>query len=507
MRTRRMSLRGILAIVFGIAISRSAFAQEPTPAPTPVPSATEFCWSETIGRGVGKVPTECKSSQDKDAGLCYAKCPSGYSGVGPVCWQSCPDGFRDDGAFCAKPQSYGRGAGYPWKFGDALNDDGMISRCEHDNGRGNCEKDGAVFYPKCKANFHKVGCCICSPDCPSGMADIGVSCTKKTSTRGAGTVPNCESGKDYDAGLCYDPCGKGADGVGAKGVGPMCWSDGPPGWVQCGMGWAIDEAACKRSVTEEVLTVVDATLSTALLIGTVGATAADSQVWRKAAWTAFKGLGKDAAKAAMKKAVKKVAVDTAVNTAVTTAADVGIHSSGDTIDYLWQIGELEEKGASMTQIEKNHAIAQITLNSITWLDPTGFVGVVAAYTKPICKDIAANKPPSTKPSGALQNLMAEPQTLEMPLQRQLSQKKADYDALTAEVSKTDAAYKAAPATAQPMLSAQLAALRGRQAAAKADLDRVSAAYQKFEAVKPSLPKAAPPGRTPTPRVFRRRATS
>ncbi|HEX9149031.1 MAG TPA: hypothetical protein VF958_07730 [Thermoanaerobaculia bacterium] len=132
------------------------------------------------------------------------------------------------------------------------------------------------------------------------------------------------------------------------------------------------------------------------------------------------------------------------------------------------------------------------MNSITWLDPTGFVGVVAAYTKPICKDIAANKPPSTKPSGALETLMETPQALEMPLQRQVSQKKTDYDALTAEITKTDAAYKAAPATAQPMLSAQLAALRGRQASAKADLDRVSAAYQKFEALKPSLPKAAAP---------------
>jgi hypothetical protein len=505
MRTRPISLKRIIVVLLGIAISRGAFAQTPTPepAPAPVKSATEFCWSETIGRGVGKVPTECSSSQDKDAGLCYAKCPSGYAGVGPVCWQSCPNGFRDDGAFCAKPEAYGRGAGYPWKFGDALNDDGMISRCEAANGRGNCEKDGAIFYPRCKANFHKVGCCICSPDCPSGMADMGVSCTKKTSTRGAGTVPNCESGKDYDLGLCYDPCGKGADGVGAKGVGPMCWSDGPPGWVQCGMGWAIDDAACKRSMTEQVLTVVDATLSTALLIGTVGASAAESSVWRKAAWTAFKEIGKEE----IKKAAKKVAVETAVNTAVTTAADVGIHSSGDTIDYLWQVGELEEKGASMTQIEKNHAIAQITLNSITWLDPTGFVGVVAAYTKPICKDIAANKPPSTKPSGALETLMETPQALEMPLQRQVSQKKTDYDALTAEISKTEAASKAAPAIQQPMLQAQLGALRGRQAAAKADLDRVSAAYQKFEALKPKLATVAAPARTPIPRPRRPRITS
>jgi hypothetical protein len=162
-----------------------------------------------------------------------------------VCWQSCPDGFRDDGGFCAKPEAYGRGAGYPWQFGDALNDSGMISRCERDHGAGNCEKDGAIYYPKCKANFHKVGCCICSPDCPSGMPDIGVSCTKNTSTRGAGIVPSCGN-LSYDAGLCYDSCPRDYDGVG-----PICWSKCPSDFpFPCGAGCAVSEEACAAAVTE-----------------------------------------------------------------------------------------------------------------------------------------------------------------------------------------------------------------------------------------------------------------
>jgi len=309
MRVRPISLPRIIVILLGVAITQGAFAQEPTPAPAPAPapaevkSPTDFCWSETIGRGVGKVPTECASDSEKDAGLCYKKCPSGYSGAGPVCWQSCPSGFRDDGAFCAKPQSYGRGAGYPWKCGDALDDSGMKSRCETANGAGNCEKDGAIFYPKCKANFHKVGCCICSPDCPSGMADIGVPCTKKTSTRGGGTVPECASDKQPDAGLCYDYCGKGADGVNATGVGPMCWSDGPPGWVKCGAGWAKNQGACDSNITEQVVSVVDATLTTAILIGSAGASAAvekGTSVWSKAAWQSIKKIGKPAVKKALK---------------------------------------------------------------------------------------------------------------------------------------------------------------------------------------------------------------
>ena len=152
----------------------------------------QLCWKRTYTRGVGMVPTgECPSGQEKDAGLCYPKCRAGFKGVGPVCWRSCPDRFRDDGAFCAKPEPYGRGGGYPWKFGDAAFDlSGARGRCEAANGGGGtCEQDGAIWYPKCKAGFTKVGCCICSPSCPAGMTDIGVSCAKESYGRGVGTGP------------------------------------------------------------------------------------------------------------------------------------------------------------------------------------------------------------------------------------------------------------------------------------------------------------------------------
>jgi hypothetical protein len=92
-----------------------------------------------------------------------------------VCWQNCPGGFRDDGAFCAKPGPYGRGAGY------ALWDEG---KCRRQNGA--CEKSGLIWYPKCRAGFHPVGCCVCSPDCVNGMKDIGVSCAKGSYGRGVG---------------------------------------------------------------------------------------------------------------------------------------------------------------------------------------------------------------------------------------------------------------------------------------------------------------------------------
>jgi len=190
----------------------------------------------SYGRGVGTVPTVCGAGHELDAGLCYPTCQAGYHGVGPVCWQGCPGGFRDDGAYCAKPAPYGRGAGYPWQFGDAPFDlGGARRRCERDN-PGGCEQNGLLYYPRCRASFHAFGCCVCTPDCPAGMADIGVSCQKHSYGRGVGTVPtSCDGGKQYDAGLCYTPCR-----AGFVGVGPVCWEQ------SCPAGYADHGATCYR---------------------------------------------------------------------------------------------------------------------------------------------------------------------------------------------------------------------------------------------------------------------
>ena len=68
--------------------------------------------------------------------------------------------------YCAKPEAKGR------KGGDL-----MKEACERINKK-KCEKDGLLWYEVCPKHFHNVGCCICSPDCPKKMDDIGVSCHK-----------------------------------------------------------------------------------------------------------------------------------------------------------------------------------------------------------------------------------------------------------------------------------------------------------------------------------------
>jgi len=183
------------------------------------------CWKKTKTIGVGRVPN-CAPGQDKDAGLCYKKCPAGFKGVGPVCWGTCKEGYTNDGMTCRRnahifgKKSYGRGAGYALWSKNKCND-------AHKD-VGGCEKYGAIYYPKCKAGYSNVGCCICrEKSCPSGYHDDGATCRRDvhiygrpSQGRGVGTVPKtCPSDRPvFQAGLCYINCPPGY-----KGVGPVCW--------------------------------------------------------------------------------------------------------------------------------------------------------------------------------------------------------------------------------------------------------------------------------------------
>ena len=89
----------------------------------------------------------------------------------------CPVGFKDDGFYCAKPASFGRGTG---SFSEAT----CIAEAKA-LGSSTCERSGLLYYPKCKTNLHSFGCCMCSPDCPVGWEDIGMSCLKPLPPTGA----------------------------------------------------------------------------------------------------------------------------------------------------------------------------------------------------------------------------------------------------------------------------------------------------------------------------------
>ena len=139
------------------------------------------------GRGVGKPVHTCKEGFEKNGALCYPKCDEGYHGAGPECWEDCPKGFRDDGAFCHKPKSYSIG----------------IAHKEPKEPLDEWYQMGKHWYRKCGENFHNVGGYVCSPNCPEDMHDMGVSCHKRSYSRGVGKSLGCNSEQQYQAGLCY----------------------------------------------------------------------------------------------------------------------------------------------------------------------------------------------------------------------------------------------------------------------------------------------------------------
>jgi len=155
------------------------------------------------GRGAGYLfdneQQRCERDNPQGCDHCgapwYPKCRSGFHAFGcNVCTPDCPAGMTDVGALCQKNGDYGRGNGY-------LNHTDDKGVCERDNPQG-CERCGAPFFPKCRSGFHAFGCNVCSPDCPGGMTDIGVSCGKVgTYDRGIGTPPVSNMlGDHYHAG-------------------------------------------------------------------------------------------------------------------------------------------------------------------------------------------------------------------------------------------------------------------------------------------------------------------
>lgn len=398
-----------------------------------------YCYRKSAGRGAGVVGNGCPEGQIKDpnGALCYPKCRDGYYAVGPVCWQSCPGGFRDDGAYCAKPAEYGRGAGYPWKAGDKpFNYDKAKERCEKENPQG-CERDGLIYYPKCREGFHMVGCCTCSPNCPPDFgADIGVSCTKKNYPNGAGTVLTCPAGTERDAtggpaGLCYPKCDPGYHGIG-----PVCWQNCDPGWAECGVGCAQSSLDCATTTIDQVASV----LTLAANIATLGLAAPET-----AAANAGKQSGVVAGKAVTStskvgeyflKAIKmlqnvkpadlpkdasvvtriiqartgtfKAATATALKINFTIAKLNRDFYSAYADDFASMTSPeinaeidrrfnppmaryLKEYWANIRFLEMTYASQMIVtrdvLSMVSIVDISGVTGVVNAFTKPICQDV------------------------------------------------------------------------------------------------------------------------
>ncbi|MEE9914104.1 MAG: hypothetical protein K4571_20515 [Deltaproteobacteria bacterium] len=337
-----------------------------------------YCWRHSYGRGVGVPVSACPQGQEKDAWLCYPACEDigkeGWKGVGPVCWQRCPSDFRDDGAYCFKPKAYGRGVGFPWKIGDkAFSLKNAEKRCERQHGEGQCEKSGAIYYPRCKPGYRAIGCCVCSPRCPSGMTDIGISCQKQSRGRGVGKPMQCKEGQAYDAGLCYTPCRDHYHGVG-----PVCWQDCPDTQpVNCGAGCATHKSQCAEKTIAQVLAPLEVAANVAMAVTTGGAGNAAVTAAKASAKTAAKTAGKAAAKEAVRNSTRTIADEMMPGISARLSKKLLRKYSEDIArDVCRNAAESLAVAAIANDFD--------TKDFLMSLDPTGIADVTEAYQQPRC---------------------------------------------------------------------------------------------------------------------------
>lgn len=144
--------------------------------------------TKAIKLDTGTIPTECGPDEEQQGGLCYPKCPEGWTGVLDRCWKNCPGGTVQTLGRCEK-DSYGRGVGtLPEVY-----DDGYYN-----------------------TSWGSVGCTDGRPFQISGYDDCYKTWISVLKSR-------CPGGKELQDGLCYEPCRPGFFGQG-----PVCWShEGP----------------------------------------------------------------------------------------------------------------------------------------------------------------------------------------------------------------------------------------------------------------------------------------
>lgn len=316
--------------------------------------ADDFCWKSSYGRGVGTIPTEAGDGRVTIGALSYSQCPANTTRVGFDCHSVCPSGMRDDGLFC-RATEYGRGAGYPWKFGDkAFSLDGARARCAAENPQG-CEQNGAIIYPKCRTGYSAFGSNICRPnqhDCSALGLNPGIdlSCAKKVII-GDPKPLVCKPNLQGDAGLCYSACRTNYEGIG-----PVCWGQCPTGYVACGAGCASSAKFCAEVTANQVMS----TLSLAANIASLGSSGGAS-----AAVNSAQGAGKVA---------KMVNTLKTSWTAVKATKEFkAIENTAEGISFAMRMNKV----ANANNEEE-------MLRAMAGFDPTGISQVISAYGRRVC---------------------------------------------------------------------------------------------------------------------------
>jgi hypothetical protein len=127
-------------------------------------------------------PSVLTTTTGRDAGVLVHSWPCQDGHSGPFCLPNCPSGFRDDGSYCFKPKPYGRGVGTVMDIKTSCSywpHTKVIKSCKTTSSCGSKDTCLGLCYNSCRDGYYAIGCNICSPRCPPGMTDIGVSCKKR----------------------------------------------------------------------------------------------------------------------------------------------------------------------------------------------------------------------------------------------------------------------------------------------------------------------------------------
>jgi hypothetical protein len=196
-----------------------------------------------------------------------------------------------------------------------------------------------MFYPKCRAGFEAFGCCVCSPKCPDGMTNIGVSCAKATYTR---NMAGCPASMP----------------------------------VNCGLGCAVSDAACALSIVSQVQATGELAVNFGLLATSGGAASAG--------FAAARAAGKAAGKTVLSQAARAAAKNTIKNRLRNSAARRNLDRADQA---LGNAAALEDLAEALVRGKEEGEFDYETL--LADLDPTGIAAVVNAFNRPICSESPA----------------------------------------------------------------------------------------------------------------------
>ena len=298
----------------------------------------EFCWKK--GADFGKIPTGCPANWERHLALCFEKCKSGYTHFGGVCWEVCSGGYKNIGLICSK-------SFFTWHWKRS-------------------------YIPSSLTNFNS------RIPCPDGMYKGGA--------------------------LCYRDCNK-------------------IGMTNCGIGaCSSDSTACgfkiAGMVVETIVTIGGLVLDVISLGSTKGLTTAAktaaSKLGKEGLRKAFlrsktfiekqvtsnlKSFAKSIAQKAKKFLAKQLMdrytefqVEQFCENTVKGIREIAGKKNEPTdsfkgIDFLGVLGAAKTCSKPLADTNAKLECAKGVLEAVGTLDPTGIIGLAAAFVNPICEGV------------------------------------------------------------------------------------------------------------------------